>query len=116
MEGRLFALIGVNTGRKREVVQAKNEEAKITWRSFFDGSAAGLITRARSVSAFPTMIVIDHEGVVRHDNLRGEALDRAVETLVKKAEVVNKDDGRPRCSDATFDHRSLHAVDEAIAI
>lgn len=91
MEGRPFALLGVNTDRDREKLKTQNEEAEITWRSFWDGSTSGPITKAWGVRAFPTMVVIDHEGVVRHRDLRGEELDAAIEELVKKAEAAAKE-------------------------
>ena len=37
------------------------------------------------------MIVIDHEGVIRHRNLRGEKLDLAIQDLVSLAETANQD-------------------------
>jgi hypothetical protein len=93
MNGRPFALIGVNTDGDRELVKKLNEQNAITWRSFFDGSTQGPITKAWGVRAFPTMIVIDHEGRIAHKDLRGDELDAAIEVLVKAAEAAAEQDG-----------------------
>ena len=88
MDDRPFALLGVNTDRDRELVKKLNEQNQITWRSFFDGGTSGPITTAWGVGAFPTLVVIDHEGRIAHRDLTGDALDAAIEALVQKAEAA----------------------------
>jgi hypothetical protein len=46
------------------------------------------------VSGWPTLYLIDHEGVIRHKGLRGDKLDTALEELVPKAEEALKKSGR----------------------
>jgi len=78
-------LIGVNSDSK-ERVETAIEENGITWRSFWDGgSTGGPIASAWSVRGWPTIYVIDDRGLVRHKNVRGEALDEAVAELVDEA-------------------------------
>jgi hypothetical protein len=87
LEGRPFALIGVNIvrhdpGKLKEVI----EREKLTWRSFDD---PGSIARTWNISGTPTFYLIDAEGVIRHKWVGSpgeEALDAAVETLVREAE------------------------------
>jgi alkyl hydroperoxide reductase subunit AhpC len=57
----------------------------ITWRSFWNGpeGTAGPISRAWNVRAWPTVYVLDHKGVIRFKNVREQALDRAVDQLLK---------------------------------
>ena len=79
-----FAIIGVNSDDEldeiREVVKKKN----ITWRSFWNGEEGtqGPISKAWKVTGWPTTYLIDKEGVIRYTNVRGDALDRAIETLM----------------------------------
>ena len=55
----------------------------LTWRSWWDGgSTNGPIARAWNVSAWPTIYVLDHKGVIRYKNVREQALDKAVDTLL----------------------------------
>lgn len=79
-----FTILGVNSDpvdRYRKAVEQEN----ITWPSFFDGgSTDGPISTMWGVYAWPTIYVIDHEGIIQYINVRGEELDRAVDSLLSK--------------------------------
>ena len=84
---RPFALIGVNSDGDREELKNILEEKNLTWRSFWNGgSTRGPISTEWNVSGWPTIYVLDHEGVIRYKNVRGDALDAAIKELVEKAE------------------------------
>lgn len=89
LAGQPFALIGVNTDKNRDEVKSLSQAEKVTWRSFFDGSTGGPICRAWGISSFPTIYVLDGQGVVRFTNLRGPELEKAVETLLQEAKPRN---------------------------
>ena len=83
LEGQPFALIGVNSDRDREALKAVLAKEQITWRSFWNGgSTSGPISKAWSVSSWPTIYVIDQKGVIRYRNVRGPEMVKAVETLL----------------------------------
>ena len=92
MEGRPFALLGVNVGgctveELRKVMTNEN----LTWRSFADpGQAgAGAIARQWSLLSTPTLYLIDAEGVIRNKwvaNPGERVIDAAVEKWTKAAE------------------------------
>ncbi len=79
-----FALIGVNSDAELEELRPRLEEERITWRSFWNGSEGtqGPISKRWNVTGWPTIYVIDHEGRIRHKNVRYEALDQAVDALL----------------------------------
>jgi len=80
-----FALIGVNSDPKERARKAM-KESNITWRSFWDGgNTRGPIATRWNVSAWPTIYVLDHKGVIRFKNVRGKALDKAVDQLLEEA-------------------------------
>ena len=84
---RPFALIGVNSDGDREELKNILHEKNLTWRSFWNGgSTRGPISTEWNVSGWPTIYVLDHEGVIRYKNVRGDALDAAIKELVEKAE------------------------------
>lgn len=86
MQGRPFVLLGVNTDRTIERVQKSVKENKLNWRSWFD-ARSGRITGQFEVRAFPTIMLIDHRGVIHNPKIRGEKkIDQAVEKLVRIAE------------------------------
>lgn len=87
-QDRPFALVGVNSDEDRTRLKERIAEEGITWRSFWDGSTGGPISTRWNVSGWPTIYVLDHEGVIRFKNVRGESLDRAIEELVAEAEAA----------------------------
>jgi hypothetical protein len=86
-----FALIGVNSDRDRDDIKKVMKEEEITWRSWWDGgSTKGPIATKWNVHGWPTIYVLDDKGVIRFKNVRGEAMDRAVDSLLKKMEQEKK--------------------------
>lgn len=79
-----FALIGVNSDRDLEKLASVREKENISWRSFWNGpkGTRGPISAAWNVSGWPTIYVIDAKGIIRFKNVRGEAMDNAVDKLL----------------------------------
>jgi hypothetical protein len=69
------------------------KEKEITWRSFWNGgSTQGPISEKWNVSGWPTLYIIDHEGIIRHKSTGSpgeETLDSWIDSLVKKAEATS---------------------------
>ncbi len=58
-----FALIGVNSDSRK---RAKASREKINWRSFWDGGTnEGPIASRWHVQGWPTLYILDPEGVIR---------------------------------------------------
>jgi hypothetical protein len=90
MDGKPFALLGVNSDPKDRLRSVLAKE-KITWRSWWDGgNTAGPIASKWNIYGWPTTYVLDHKGVIRHKNVRDEAMDKAVESLVQKVEAATR--------------------------
>ena len=87
LAGKPFALIGVNSDSDRDEIKQKIKTKNLNWRSFWNGKdgTAGPISVQWNISGWPTTYVIDAKGVIRHRNLRGGALDRALENLLAEA-------------------------------
>lgn len=86
LENKPFALLGVNSDPKDKVEAALKRE-NITWRSFWDGgTTGGPIATKYDVHGWPTIYVLDAKGVIRYKNVRGEAMDEAVDALLKEME------------------------------
>ena len=86
LENEPFALIGVNSDSDLEKLRPRLEEENITWRSFWNGEkgTSGPISSRWNVSGWPTIYVLDHEGRIRYKNVRGEAMDKAVDQLLEE--------------------------------
>ncbi len=87
-ESRPFALLGVNSDEDLDKLKVRMEKENITWRSWRNGgSTSGPISTQWNVSGWPTIYLIDSKGVIRYKNVRGDALDEAIEKLVAEAEA-----------------------------
>jgi hypothetical protein len=85
LEGKPFALIGVNSDNDREELKGVLVEERITWRSFWNGgSTNGPISNQWKVTSWPSIWVIDAKGVIRYRDVRGPAMDQAVDALLKE--------------------------------
>jgi peroxiredoxin len=83
-DGRPFAVVSVNTDETREPLRQSIEAGRVTWRCWYDGGTHGPITTRWGVSGYPTVYVIDRAGVIRHKDVQGAALEKAVEGLMAK--------------------------------
>jgi hypothetical protein len=90
LAGKPFALIGVNSDADREALKPILQQQQITWRSFWNGpqGPGGPIAARWKVDGWPSIFLIDHEGVIRYIDPEGDELDRAIDKLV--AAVPNK--------------------------
>jgi hypothetical protein len=81
-----FALIGVNSDDDLDALRPRLEAEQITWRSFWNGpkGTSGPISARWNVTGWPTIYVLDHKGVIRFKNVRGEAMDKAVDQLLEE--------------------------------
>lgn len=87
MTGKPFALLSVSCDDQQEALTKFLEKEPMPWDHWFDGRG-GTVAKTFRVRAFPTLYLIDHSGVIRHKwvgSPGNEALDTAVEELVKEA-------------------------------
>jgi thiol-disulfide isomerase/thioredoxin len=88
-KGRPFVLIGLNSDEDKAKALRAVAREKIPWRSFWNGPEGplGPIAAAWNVRSWPTVYVIDHRGVIRHNDLEGEDLDKPLAKLIGEAEA-----------------------------
>ncbi len=92
LEEKRFALIGINSDVDKDELKKAMEKEHITWRSFWNGpeGTGGPISTKWNVRGWPTIYVVDAKGVIRFKNVRGEAMDKAVDQLLKETEKDGK--------------------------
>jgi hypothetical protein len=84
LEEEPFALVGVNSDPTEDYHEAIERE-EITWPSFWDGgSTSGPISTKWGVRGWPTIYILDHEGIIRAKNKRGEKMDEVVDQLLEE--------------------------------
>ena len=85
-----FVLLGISSDRDEDVWKEFTEKNKMVWPQFRDHD--GRIHRAFGIRAFPTYIVIDHEGIVRFTST-GASWDDSVDlhsAIQKQVKIVAK--------------------------
>jgi hypothetical protein len=90
LEGKPFALVGVNSDQDKAELKKAMAKENITWRSFWNGgSTSGPISTRWAVQGWPTLYLIDHKGVIRkkwEGSPGDKVLDEEIDKLVKEAE------------------------------
>jgi len=98
-----FTIFGVNSDQSRSALKKAIASEKITWPNIWGGPTSdNSIARDWQVAGWPTIYLIDHEGMIRYSsatsNLRGESLEKAIEELLGK---VPAQSSRPTTRPAT---------------
>ena len=85
-----FALIGINSDKDKEKLRPRLEEERITWRSFWNGpdGTQGPISKDWNVSGWPTVYVIDHEGVIRHKSHNSPDMEKVLRECLVRAKAA----------------------------
>ena len=83
LDGKPFALLGVDVNDEKRHARKVAEDQRMTWRSWWDGGETPRISTLWNVRLFPSVYVLDHRGVIRYRQVHGEDLDKAVDKLLK---------------------------------
>lgn len=84
LAGKPFVLIGVNSDRRLEYAKKATVEENLVWRNFWNGPTGrvGNIAQQWNVSAWPTVYLIDEEGVIQYKEVFGSDIDRGIEKML----------------------------------
>lgn len=77
-----FALLGFNGDDDRATGKQAAERKGMTWRSWWDRGRDGTIIRRWNVVGWPTIYVLDAQGMIRYKDVRGKELDEAIDALI----------------------------------
>ena len=86
LQGKPFVILGISSDQDPKELKKVLEKEQITWRSWWDKNTGGPISSHWNVHGWPTIYVLDAKGVIRYRDVRGEELEKAVETLLKETE------------------------------
>ncbi|WP_435008628.1 TlpA family protein disulfide reductase [Tundrisphaera lichenicola] len=98
-EGRPFQLLGVNGDDDIEKAVKAVTQKEITWPSFRNGGFRGPLSDQWHVSAWPTLYLIDHKGVIRRrfvDFPDEKELDILVGSLITECEGDRSGGRKPK--------------------
>ena len=85
LKDKPFALVSISGDDKKKALTDFLEKEKMPWTHWWNGPNGGIM-ESWDIEYFPTIYVIDAKGVIRHKDLRGEKLEKAVEDLLKEME------------------------------
>lgn len=99
LAGLPFEIIGVNSDDDASLEELKGiyEEENITWRSFRNMQEGGAeIANDWGIQSWPSIFILDPEGVIRFKNVHGEKLDEAITALLEECghevEIVHEEE------------------------
>jgi len=81
-------IVGVPLNRSRPAIKKYIRARKVTWPQLFDKRFPGNdhpVARGFNVMSGPTRYLVDRNGVIRYKGLRGSAVLRRIEELLKKS-------------------------------
>jgi len=82
MKGQPFVLLGLNSDVDREQARQYNSRRGINWRSWWEGRVNGPVATAWQMPGLPYLVLIDHQGIIRHQALPSDELESAIARLV----------------------------------
>ena len=84
-----FAIVGINSDTDLEALRDVRAKENISWRSFWNGpeGTGGPIAAAWNVRGWPTLYILDAQGVIRYKSLGSneEAIDKVLAELLAQA-------------------------------
>ena len=87
LKDKPFAVLGVNCDDDKAAAASAIGAERITWPNWHDGvPGAGPIAERYHIRSFPTLFVIDGQGIIRHKQIAGVGLDKAVDQLLEQAQ------------------------------
>jgi thiol-disulfide isomerase/thioredoxin len=81
-----FALVSISADEKKETLTDFLAKEKMPWTHWWNGSQGGVLEEW-DVRYYPTIYILDVQGVIRHKDLRDEELEKAVNSLLKEAKT-----------------------------
>lgn len=87
LEGRPFAILGVNSDEDRAVARRTMARERMRWRSWWDGKVGGPIARNWNIRLWPTFFVLDTRGIIRaHGVFGADQIAKIVDALLAEVE------------------------------
>ncbi len=84
MRGRPFTVLSVQLDEKLETLRQSIASGEITWPCWWEGGTQRPNCEQWRVGFIPSIYVIDADGIIRARDVRGKALDEAVDALMAR--------------------------------
>ena len=84
LKDKPFALVSISFDAEKRALTDFLAKEKMPWTHWWNG-AQGKLGDTLNIEGFPTIFVLDPAGTIRYKGLRGEKLEKAVNTLLAEA-------------------------------
>jgi thiol-disulfide isomerase/thioredoxin len=81
LKGKPFMLVSVSFDKRKQTLLDFLSKERMPWTHWWNGDVGGIVDDWE-VDRFPTIYVLDANGVIRHKDLRGDELEKAVNRLL----------------------------------
>jgi len=81
LKDKPFVLVSISADELKETLTDFLAKERMPWTHWWNGSEGGII-EDWDVKYYPTIYVLDTQGVIRHKDLKGEKLENAVNALL----------------------------------
>lgn len=82
LKGEPFAILSVSCDEDKETLASFLEETSMPWDHWWSGRDSDF-TESLAIGKYPSIFVLDKEGVIRFKDIKGEELDAAVDSLLE---------------------------------
>ena len=83
LQGRPFELLSVSCDEEKNTLTEFLQKNEMGWKHWWAGRG-GEFSKMLNISFYPTIYVIDARGTIRYKNIRGEELEKAIESLLQE--------------------------------
>jgi thiol-disulfide isomerase/thioredoxin len=90
LKDKPFTLVSISADTDKKTLTDFLAKEKMPWTHWWNGDEGGIV-EDWEVEHFPTVYVIDAKGIIRHKELRGEELEKAVNDLLKEIEETKSE-------------------------
>ncbi len=85
-DSKRFALVSISADARKETLTTFLKKEPMPWVHWHNGQTGGIL-EDWEVDSFPTIYVLDHKGVIRYRDIRGQRLEDAVQELLDEGEA-----------------------------
>jgi thiol-disulfide isomerase/thioredoxin len=90
LKDKPFALVSISFDEEKQTLIDFLKKTEMPWTHWWNGSSGG-ISEPWNIQHFPTIYVLDANGIIRYTELRGEKLESAVEKLLTEMDKKGND-------------------------
>jgi thiol-disulfide isomerase/thioredoxin len=84
LKDKPFALVSISVDAEKKTLTDFLSKEKMPWNHWWNG-AEGKLIDALNIQHYPTIFVLDPSGLIRYKEIRGEELEKAVNSLLEEA-------------------------------